>query len=96
MTLHVIAHIHARPECTSDITGHLRAAIEPTRAEPGCIRYDLLHDNEIPGHFIFVEEWADDAALAEHLDTAHIAALRAAIEPLLAGPPTLHRMSPVD
>ncbi|MBU6246020.1 MAG: antibiotic biosynthesis monooxygenase [Actinomycetales bacterium] len=96
MTLCVIAHVHARPECAAEIAEHLRAAIEPTRREAGCIRYDLLTDNEVPGHFVFVEEWADDAALAEHLGTAHIAALRSAIEPMLAGPATLHRMRLVD
>lgn len=48
-----------------------RELISKTRQEKLCISYDLFIDNKDPGHFIFIEEWPDRAALDAHCQTEH-------------------------
>ena len=45
--------------------------VEKTRAEPGCISYELHHDIKVEGHFIFIEEWTGRAALDAHVASEH-------------------------
>ena len=48
-----------------------QALIAQTRLESGCLAYDLYHDLKNPGHFVFIEEWPDRAALDAHCNTEH-------------------------
>ncbi|MDX7989456.1 antibiotic biosynthesis monooxygenase [Xenorhabdus sp. 12] len=45
--------------------------VEATKREPLCIAYDLYVDQEDEGHFIFIEEWPDRAALDAHCNSEH-------------------------
>lgn len=45
--------------------------VEKTRCEEGCIAYDLYHDIKNLGHFVFIEEWVDRAALDRHVQSEH-------------------------
>jgi len=45
--------------------------VAQTKLEKGCIAYDLYHDVRDEGHFVFVEEWIDRAALDEHIQSEH-------------------------
>lgn len=45
--------------------------IEKTQQEQGCIAYDLYHDLKNKGHFVFIEEWIDRAALDAHVQSEH-------------------------
>jgi quinol monooxygenase YgiN len=47
-----------------------RELVRLTRAEPLCVAYDLFTDRRQPGHFIFIEEWPDQAALDAHCASA--------------------------
>jgi len=49
----------------------LQAMIPHTRAEPGCIRYDVLRATDDPRRFLLVEVYKDDAALQAHADSDH-------------------------
>ena len=42
-----------------------------TKLETGCIAYDLFHDLRNVGHFVFIEEWEDRAALDRHVQSEH-------------------------
>ncbi|MEP6917886.1 MAG: putative quinol monooxygenase [Acidobacteriota bacterium] len=75
-TLHVIANIRAKPEHADDVLQVLLGYIELTRAEQGCLVYDLFQDVADPTHFTFVEEWSDVAALEAHSRSAHLTAGR--------------------
>lgn len=55
------------------------AAAKETRAEEGCIAYTFAQDVSDPAKLLIVEKWVDDAALAAHGKTPHMAAFRAAI-----------------
>ncbi|KAA8731830.1 antibiotic biosynthesis monooxygenase [Acinetobacter qingfengensis] len=54
--------------------------IEKTRQESGCIAYDLYHDLRNTGHFVFIEEWQDRAALDLHIQSEHFQRLVPLIE----------------
>ena len=45
--------------------------VEETKREAGCIAYDLYHDLCNTGHFVFIEEWVDRAALDAHVQSSH-------------------------
>ena len=45
--------------------------VEKTREEDGCISYELHQDIKNLGHFIFIEEWVDRAALDSHVASEH-------------------------
>jgi quinol monooxygenase YgiN len=64
-----------------------QAVAAASREEPGCIAYRVYEDTETPNEFVFVEEWADDAALQQHFATDHIAEFMKAIPEALIGPP---------
>ncbi len=51
--------------------------VAPSRAEPGCICYNLHESNDEPGLFNFYEQWADQAAFDAHLETPHFLGLDA-------------------
>ena len=90
-TLHVVARLIARPETTTAVQAILLDLIAPTRQEPGCLRYELLHNPDDATDFTFIEEWADEAALAAHGATPHLLGALAKVEPLLAVAPDVRR-----
>lgn len=85
-TLHVIAHIRARPEHVDAVREVLTGYVEPTRREAGCLVYDLFQDRADPAHFTFVEAWTDEASLEAHSRSGHITAGRARLAGLTAVP----------
>lgn len=53
--------------------------VAASNAEEGCIAYAFTQDVLQPGVLHIVEKWKDEAALAEHFATPHMAAFGAAI-----------------
>ena len=69
----VIAHINAKDGKEDLVRQALQKMVAPTRAEPGCIRYDLHVDLRNPTHFFFYEIWESVDAHETHMDSAHLA-----------------------
>ncbi len=69
--LKVIAQDFINPDHIEDVMPLYRELVGRTRTEPLCISYDLFINQKDPGHFIFVEEWPDRAALDAHCNTEH-------------------------
>lgn len=80
MTLIVVATIDAQADHIDAVRAALEAVVPPSRAESGCLRYELHLDNQIPTRFIMLEEWTDKAALTAHYATPHFLALVAATD----------------
>lgn len=62
----------------------LQALVEPTRAEPGCMIYELHRDPEDAGRFMFYERFVNQAALDTHVampQFVNFGAVRAASKP---------------
>lgn len=71
MLLKVIAQDFIKPECINQVMPLYRELVDKTRQEARCIAYDLFIDQKDRGHFIFIEQWPDRAALDAHCQTAH-------------------------
>ncbi|MFI3291134.1 MAG: putative quinol monooxygenase [Opitutales bacterium] len=69
----VCAKVLAKAEKLDLVKTELLKLIEPTRAEAGCISYELHQDNENPNLFFFFEHWESLEILEKHLATQHIA-----------------------
>ena len=41
-------------------------SMRKSRAEPGCLRFDVYHSTAEPRRFTLVEHWADQAAIDAH------------------------------
>jgi quinol monooxygenase YgiN len=90
-TVHIVAHAVARPGEERRVQTLLEKLIEPTRAEPGCLRYELFVNKENPGDFAFLEEYQSDNAFQAHMDSKHVTAAIAEVVPLLSVPPDIRR-----
>ena len=72
--LTIIANIHANPDQIDLVKAELEKLVAPTRAEKGCIQYDLHRDNDNPAHFMFFENWESRELWQTHMNAPHIAA----------------------
>ncbi|UWQ85583.1 putative quinol monooxygenase [Leisingera caerulea] len=90
--LTIVANITANPGKTDLVKAELEKLIAITRAEDGCITYDLHQDNENPAHFMFYETWESRALWQTHMQAPHLAAYMDATEGAVAEF-TLHEMT---
>lgn len=67
-----------------------------SRREPGVVRFDVVQDLEDETRFVLVEVYRDAAAAAAHKETAHYAAWRDAVAPLMAAPRSSRKLRNVS
>ncbi len=91
-TLTIVANITANPDKIELIKTELEKLIEPSRADEGCLQYDLHQDNDNPAHFMFYENWQSRELWQAHMNTPHLAAYVQATEGAVAEF-TLHEMT---
>lgn len=72
--LTIVANIHAKPDQVDLVKAELKKLIPITRAEKGCINYDLHQDNSDPTHFVFYENWESRDLWQAHMNAAHMEA----------------------
>jgi len=75
-------YIKVSPENAAKLKQAAAPLIAATRQEPGCVAYAFAEDIGEPGIIHIAERWADDAALAAHNKTAHLAAFMGAMPTL--------------
>ena len=92
----VIAYHRAKPGKERALRDALLAVCAPTRAEKGCINYDLHVSPDDPGLLVFHENWKLKADLDAHLASPHIDAFRAIALELLAEPPNITLWSEIE
>lgn len=92
--LTIVAHVHARPDHVDRVKAELEKLVPITRAEAGCLQYDLHQDNENPAHFLFYENWESRALWQAHMNAPHLTAYMKATEGAVAAF-TLNEMSRV-
>ncbi len=84
--LTVIAYVHAKEGQEDRVKQILEGLIAPTRAEAGCINYDLFQSDSDPTQLVFYENWRNDADLDRHAQTPHIRESAGSLTDLLAQP----------
>ncbi|HWZ38218.1 MAG TPA: putative quinol monooxygenase [Bradyrhizobium sp.] len=62
----VTGSVTARPDSLEEVKKLSLEHVRRSRIEPGCISHAVHVDCENPLRLVFVEQWADRAALATH------------------------------
>lgn len=86
----VVATVTAKLGHESALKAILFSLLAPTRAEPGCLFYEI-HQAGDPQVFTFIEGWQSDEDLDAHLESDHLAEAMEAIVPLVTGAPDIRR-----
>lgn len=82
----VVVKVVARADTLADIRAIVLTLAEKSRAETGCVVYDVIQNLAEPEVFLLVEEWESIAALEAHNKTAHFHEAVAKSVPLLGKP----------
>jgi quinol monooxygenase YgiN len=83
--LTLVARMRAKPGQEGRLRAELQRLVAPTRAEAGCIAYDLHLSQNDPALFLFYETWRSQADLDAHFETPHLKALVKILPELLEG-----------
>lgn len=79
----VNVEIHVKPGTSRAFIIETEKNVVESRAEPGIAAFDLLVDPSDEQHFLLVEVYRTELAPAAHKSTAHYAAWRDAVEPMM-------------
>ena len=93
LVVHV--HVHVKPE---SVEAFRKASVENARnsvQEPGIARFDVIQQTDDPTRFILVEVYRNQEATVKHKETAHYAAWRDAVAPMMAEPRSAVKFSNV-
>ncbi|MCA9087889.1 MAG: antibiotic biosynthesis monooxygenase [Planctomycetaceae bacterium] len=76
--LTIVASITAKADQVEFVKSELFKLVEKTRAEEGCVQYDLHQDHNHPHQFLFFENWTTRELWQAHIASQHIADYKAA------------------
>lgn len=91
LVVHV--QVHVRPEGIEAFKAATLANARASRQEPGIARFDVVQQVDDPTRFVLIEAYRTPEAPALHKATAHYAAWRDAVAPLMAEPRTSVKFS---
>ncbi len=91
----VVATMKAKTGRTGELKNALQALVAPSRADAGCIRYELHQDTEDEATFVFIEQWESRESLEAHLAQPHLEDFKARIPELLDGPLGIKVLNPI-
>ncbi len=69
--IRVVVQLELKPDQVGQLMPCIKELQEKSRAEAGNISYDWIISAEKPNAFFVVEHWKSQAALDEHMETAH-------------------------
>lgn len=73
-TLTIVADFVVKPDKLEFAKAELKKLVQPTRAEEGCILYELHQNNVNQNHFVFYETWSTHDLWQQHMKSSHITA----------------------
>ena len=82
--LTIVAIFQANDGHEDELAAALQNLVAPTLAESGCLNYDLHRDLEVPGRFLFYENWETRDHWAAHMQTPHLKHHQETSGPLVA------------
>jgi len=80
----VTGSVTARPETFDEVRRLSLEHVHRSRTEPGCISHAVHVDCENPLKLVFLEQWADRAALLAHFAVPASRSFVRALQPLAA------------
>ena len=81
--LTIVARIKAKAGREEALAAELARLVAPTLKEAGCLQYDLHHDLEDPGNFLFFENWATREQWETHMESPQLQAYKAVADDLV-------------
>jgi quinol monooxygenase YgiN len=85
----VTGSVTARKDSLDEVTKLSLEHVHRSRSEPGCISHAVHIDCENPLRLVFIEQWADRAALLTHFAVPASRDFVRALQPLAAGSTTI-------
>jgi len=82
----VLARFKAKEGLEEKVKQEIMARVAPTRAEAGCINYDLHQSADDKRLFMLYENWVSREALDEHLKMPYLQSLIASAGELFSEP----------
>lgn len=73
MSYVVLAELRGRAERLAELEAFMTRHAAASRAEPGCLLFEVCRDPADPAAFVLYESYVDEAAYRAHRDTAHYA-----------------------
>jgi quinol monooxygenase YgiN len=86
MPLYIFARFEPKPGKEMQLRDELMRVLEPTRAEPGCVRIHLYESTRGPQIWFIHSEWIDEPAFDAHTELPHTVRFVGQVENLIAHP----------
>ncbi|HKG92032.1 MAG TPA: putative quinol monooxygenase [Gemmatimonadaceae bacterium] len=93
LIVHVFVHV--KPDSVQAFTAATLDNARHSLREPGVVRFDVVQQEDDPTRFVLVEIYRTPEDPARHKQTAHYAAWRDAVEPMMAEPRRSVKYRPV-
>jgi quinol monooxygenase YgiN len=74
----------------------LKALVDPSRKDQGCISYELFASASVPATFVTIEKWQSQEDLDAHMASAHMADAIKAAGDHFDGFPSIHTLRPLS
>ena len=84
LVVHV--HVHVKADAAEAFAAATLENARRSVEEHGVVRFDVVRQEDDPTRFVLVEIYRTEGDPARHKETAHYAAWRAAVEPMMAEP----------
>jgi len=91
----VLATAKARPGKEAELERALRDVAAPTRAQRGCLNFELLRSVLDPATITALERWASEEDHQQHLQGDHVKKLIVQFGEILAAAPEIISMKPL-
>jgi quinol monooxygenase YgiN len=94
--LDVVAVITAKPGSEAIVEQALKALVVASRADHGCLAYDLFASDSTPGTLITIEKWQSQEDIDAHMASPHIAQVIATAGDHFDGFPAIHTLRSLE
>ncbi|WP_239374467.1 putative quinol monooxygenase [Snodgrassella gandavensis] len=91
----LVAMMELKTDAWPNIAAAVERCVTLSRQEPGNISYTVNKDLDKTDRIVFIECWANEAAIDEHNSTAHFQNLIKTVEPYLREPMQLLKLSEI-
>lgn len=90
-SIRIITTIHVQDGKEQEAITLLKELVVATRAEAGCLRYELLQSSVTETEFVLLEEWQDEDAFNQHMNTPQVQEALLEGGMFLTNPPDIRR-----